>query len=312
MTSRSDTRSPCIERFAEYYRRLGDHFQVVDGTLWLETDRMISPVGVANVPYALSDDTARHLLSSSRKALLIRYTDGFDFTRTGGQWYSVICRKFVELSQCNSKNRSEIKKGLDRCVVEKVDAEHVAQFGYDVHVAARSRYEKSTRMRAKSVDRFRAGILAAKDFEDIMDFWAVRHDGVMVGYARVDLLGTTEASFFSITYHPAFFKKCFPSHALIYTINEYYLRQKSFAYVNDGFRSVWHPTGFQRFLVQHFAFEHAYTNLYLHYRPWVSAVLAMPDPAKRFASRFSSRFAALCRLDAAKTRDNPAKQALTE
>ena len=291
------------ERFTEYYRRIGFPVQVVDNTLWLEENRMIHPLVPACEPSVVTQSEAKLLLAKSSKAILVRCTDGFPAETAPLKWYAVICRKFLELSQCNSKNRSQIKKGLERCKVEKVDAEHVARFGYELHVAAMARYAKGLDIRAQSADKFRNDVLIAKDFQDVMDFWAVYHEGIMVGSSLVYRLGNVEAAYSAIAYHPDYFKTCFPSHALIHTMNEHYLQDRSFQYVNNGYRSVWHPTGFQQFLVEHFCFEHAYTNLYVRYKPLVSAVLALPSPAKRLVARFSSKFAALCRLDELRTAD---------
>ncbi len=305
MTDRSDFDSRCVERYAEYYRRMKYPCQMVDGALWAETNRMISPVGPACDSTVASAAAARRMLADFPNAILLRCTDGFDFARTEGPWYSVIGRKFTELSECNSKNRSQIKKGLDRCVVEKVDAEYIAQYAGEVQIAAQARYVKASNRPAKSVDRFRAGVMIAKDFPDLVDYWAVRHEGILVAYAKVDLYGTVEANYASVAYHPEYLAKCFASHALIHTMNEHYLRQRSFDYVNDGFRNILHPTGVQKFLVEHFACEHAYTNLFLHYRPWVAAVMSLPGPLKRVAGRYNAKFAALCAMDAARTRGEP-------
>jgi hypothetical protein len=275
---------------------------VVDGVLWLEENRMIFPFGPAALPYLLPRQRARQMLSRSPTAVLLRTTDGFHPEGAVSEWYAVICRKFLDLAECNSKNRSQIKKGLERCVVEKVDAGHIADHAYDCHVAARQRYAKSGSSSAQPRATFRAHALLAQDFADVIDHWAVYHEGIVVGYAEVIRFGKIEAAYSAITYHPEFFKKCLPSHALVYTMNKYYLVDQCFEYVKNGFRAVWHPTGFQQFLAEHFLFERAHTNLYLHYRPWLSLVMSLPGPVKRLLTRLSGGFAALCKLDEAGAR----------
>ena len=91
------------------------------------------------------------------------------------------------------------------------------------------------------------------------------------------------------------------SYGLFHVLNQYYLREQSFDYVNDGFRSVLHNTGIQKFLVEAFAFEHAYTNLHLTYQRPLSWFMSLPKFARKWAGRVSTRVAALNALHEART-----------
>ena len=296
------THAHYTERFAEYYRRLGFHGQVVDGTLWLEEHRMIFPLGPASLSYVIPKSTAKELLSSSRKAVLVRFTDGFGGHGTTGKWYAVICRQFLDLSQYNSKNRNQIKKGLEQCAVKKVDAEYLARSGYDVYLAARTRYaEDIGSIRPKAAGQFKDDILVAKDFDDVIDFWGVFHRDALVGYALNHRYGSTEVAYSSMAFHPEYFK-FYPAYALIYQMNEYYLRDQSFAYVNDGYKNVGHKTNIQDLLIHKFGFRKTPTNLFVRYRPWLAAALWIPRFAKQWLSNRSPKYATLCALDDARTR----------
>ena len=61
------------------------------------------------------------------------------------------------------------------------------------------------------------------------------------------------------------FLKFYPSYAIFYKMNEYYLVEKKFKYVNDGARSISHETNIQTFLEQKFKFRKAYCKLHLEY-----------------------------------------------
>jgi hypothetical protein len=67
-------------------------------------------------------------------------------------------------------------------------------------------------------------------------------------------------------------------YALLYTMNEYYLAQEGFQYVNTGFRSIYHDTGHQEFLMKKFGFEMARTRLHLHFRPYFGQLLQVARP----------------------------------
>ena len=138
-----------VERFAAYYRRLGFPCWVVDGRLWLEDHRMITAVGPVSMSNAISKSAAEQLLCKSRRAILVRCTDGFQPEPSSPEWYSVICKSFVDLDQYNAKKRSQIRKGLRECEARKVDSQCIAGRGYEVYVSALARYAHGKRARGQ-------------------------------------------------------------------------------------------------------------------------------------------------------------------
>ncbi len=263
------------EQFTEYYRLLGLPCYLADGTLWLEGNRMIFPVGPVSRSYSLPRSTARELLTQSRSALLVKYTDGFHADLASSAWYAVICRSFVDLSEYNSKKRSQIRRALRDCVAQQVDARYIADHGYDIYAAAAVRYAGGRKSAPKSKERFRQIILQAEEFQDVIDFWAVLHGDQLAGFAQVHRFGSTEANYSSMTFDPAFFRS-YASYALIYRMNEHYLRENRVEYVNDGFRSLLHRTELQSFLISKFGFERAFTHLYVYYKPLVALIMTSP------------------------------------
>jgi hypothetical protein len=296
MTESSATRSRYTERFAEYYRQLGFSCQVVDGSLWLEENRIIFPLGPASASTVISKSTADAMLSHSQSAIMVRCTDGFQSGLASGDWYAVICKHRWQLENYSANTRSKLRRGLRQNEVRKIDAEYYAKHGYDVYVAACARYHASPRTR----DRFCADVMLARDFNDIIEFWGVFHEGALVGRALNHLYGNTEVAYSSLTFDPDYFK-FYSAYALIYCMNEYYLREKDFEYVNDGFRTLLHPTDLQEMLVNTFGFERAYTHLHLHYKPYVSWIMSLPKSVRKLLGRTSSRFAALNALHEART-----------
>jgi hypothetical protein len=299
----TDSTAECVsytERFTEYYRRLGFPCQVVDGTLWLEENRMIFPVRPASVSTVVPKGTARLLLSNSRRAILVKCTDGFRPGSAPTKWYAVICKSFVDLEQYDAKKRSQIRKGLRECVAKRVDAEYIATHGYHVYTSAFARYARGTNRSPVAEQRFRQDLLTAADFIDVVDYWAVLHRDVLVGYAKNHLYGSAEVAYSAMTFDPAYFK-VYSAYALIYRMNEYYLHEKCVDYVNDGFRTLLHPTELQQLLIGKFGFERAYTNLFVYYKPYVSWIMSLPAGARRQMGRLSSRLAALNALHDART-----------
>lgn len=88
----------------------------------------------------------------------------------------------------------------------------------------------------------------------------------LIAYSQNYIYAPTEANYSTIKFHPDFLK-LYPSYALIYKMNEFYLKNKRFGYVNDGWRSIFHQSNMQSFLEKKFSFKKAYSNLHIIYKP---------------------------------------------
>jgi hypothetical protein len=303
MTASSAVPVDRVHRFAEYYRQHGFPVQIVNDTLWLEENRMIFSLEPVCESHVVTPSEAKLLLANSSKAILVKCTDGFNAEATPSNWYAVICRSFVDLDQYNAKKRSQVRRGLRECDSRKVDARSIADHGYGVYASAQARYAGTAKRRLMSPEHFRKNALQDADFGDIVDLWGVFHQGSMVGYAKVHLLGTKEASYCSMAFNPEYFK-FYSAYSLIYRMNEHYLRERGFQYVNDGFRTLLHPTELQQMLMSKFGFERAYTRLYVFYSPSCSLIMKMPRRVRNVFGRLSRSFAALNALDDARYKDD--------
>ena len=289
------------ERLAEHHRATGNGFMRAGGAIWSVYQRMIVPEGPVCRDYTISPIQQQTLLSHFRKALLVRYTDGFHApAEDSPPWYAVTCSRFLDLGDYTSHFRSMIRRGLKNCVVSKVDAEYVAAHGYDVYMAAYAQYKGAT-VPSISRDEWKRRMLINTDYPDLRNYWAVLVDKQLAAYSENIIFDTTEAAYSTVKCHPAFLK-AYPSYALFFKMNEYYLRERSFAYVSDGFRSIRHNTNVQDFLIQKFGFQRTATNLYVRYRPWVSAAMSIPRFAKRWLGTLVPQYASLCALDEARRR----------
>jgi hypothetical protein len=293
-------------RFAEYYRRHGVQCQILNGTLWITDNRAIVPVGPACRNYTISHGDARTLLSNSRSARLVTWTDGFDPANVSGQWYAVVCKKWVDLDAFSRSTRKENMKGLRRNEVRKVDAGFIARNGYDVHLAANARYHRQPKTR----DRFVQSMLVAEDFADVIDFWAVFHQDELVGYCQVHLYGDSEAEYAGMAFHPGYFKHNI-SHALIRTIDHWYLRERNVKYTKDGFRAIVHPTESHDFAIRLFGHERIYTRLYVQYRWPLGVAMALPSAPRDLLAKLSPSLAALNSLHEARSKVWPSGRACT-
>lgn len=279
-----------LERYIELYNRLGVKTKVVNNILWREYQRMVVPVGPVSLNYDISKKEAEFLLSEFPKALMVRFTCNFNIP-SSSEWYAVICKEFTDISELPSNIRSEIRRGLRNCYVEMVDAEYIAKYGYDVYCSSFRRYKN-----AKPVDKrhFTEQILSTKDFGDIVHYWAVfeKAEGKLIAYSQNYLYDKIEVNYSNIKFHPDYLK-LYPSYALIYQMNKFYLRELQYEYVNDGFRNILHETGIQDYLIKKFGFVKVYTNLRIFYRPYLFIYLSVTYPFRRIFGKFHPKLFAL-------------------
>lgn len=284
------------ERFIEYYKQIGMKIEVYKGILWVEYQRMIQPLGPAKLDYSISKEEAEYLLSKFPDSFLIRYTMGFNTTPVSNEWYAVIQDNFLDLDDIPSGNsRSKIRRGLRNCHVSLIDANLVADKGYEVYITAFERYKDARRPQITE-EKFKRNVEITKDFEDIIDYWGVFHQDKLIAYATVYKFDSIEADYSVIKFHPDYLK-LYPSYALFYTMNKYYLEEKRFEYVNDGFRNILHRTNIQDFLIEKFKFKKRYVNLNIIYKPWFRYLLYTTFPARYLLERLSPKLQALYKLE---------------
>jgi hypothetical protein len=282
------------QRFIDLFAKRGDSVTVVDGVIYRRYGTMVVPFGPVQVGYSLSASDS----SAAMKRLggmLVRTTGGFESSGEAGGWYAVICRRFTDVGDNPSSNtRSKLRRALRNCTVRRMTAEELARFGHPVYVNAHERYRGASAHMSPSA--FRAHALATEGFEDIVHHWGVFCDEDLAGYSSTYVLGTVEASYATLKFHPAYLKR-YSSYALLYEMNRYYLKDQRVAYVNDGFRSILHETDLQDFLERTFGFEKAYTSVDVTYRAPVGALVRATFPMRRLLGRVDQRLGALYELE---------------
>ena len=149
-----------------------------------------------------------------------------------------------------------------------------------------------------SKDQFRQNIISTDGFEDIIHYWGVfeKETDRFIAYAQNYLYDKIEANYWIIRFHPDFLR-LYPSYALFYEMNKYYLSEEKFVYVNGGFRSLLHQTNIQEYLVGKFLFRKQAIGLKIHYRPLVNKYMSLTYPYRNLLGRLYQPLAALYKLE---------------
>jgi len=204
------------------------------------------------------------------KVFFARWTSNFDQKDISEFWY-VICDNKLELIDYSRNTRSKIKRGLKNCDVRRVDKSIVEEEGYVTYYEAFIKY--NTHLKSKTVEEFHNEInLLGKEWE----FWGIYYNEKMIGYSQNKIIGDY-CDYSTIKFNPDYLRY-YPSYALFFTMNKYYLNEKNYKYVNDGARSISHETNIQSFLIDKFRFRKAYCKLNIIYSPKIRLLLSVVYP----------------------------------
>ena len=204
------------------------------------------------------------------KVFFARWTTKFDCEHETEFWY-VICDQQLEITDYSKNTRNQIRRGLRRCEVRLIKKEEVIKDGFESYHAAFLSY--NTHLDPKTEMEFQEEI---KLLSDNWEFWGIYNEGKLIGYCQNRVVGDY-CDYSTIKFHPDFLK-LYPSYALFYTMNQYYLNEKKFKYVNDGARSISHETNIQSFLIQKFKFRKAYCKLNIVYSDRVGLLIKVVYP----------------------------------
>jgi len=282
-----------LPRFIEMFKRKSLPFVVVNGVIWYEYSRMFEPLGPVAATYSLPADAAKNIFDSFPGSVLIRYSNTVAPSIHKSEWYAVVADKFVDLTEMNAKLRNQVKRGLGNCVVRRITAQILSDIGYDVYLHA---YYNTPPKHILTRDEFRSKMLRDADFHDLIHYWGVFKGDVLIGYSINWIYDSIEANYSVAKFHNAYLD-LYPSYALFYTMNQYYLVQSKMQYVNDGFRNLYHKTNIQDFLQKKMGFTKLPAKLMIHYRPYIALAMRSLYPLRSILGKLDSRVKALFMLE---------------
>ena len=127
-------------------------------------------------------------------------------------------------------------------------------------------------------------LLVATFYEYQDDYSVIK----LIGYSQ-NKISHNCCEYDEIRFHPDFLK-LYSSYVLFYKMNQFYLNEKNFKYVNDGARSISHNTNIQQFLIEKFKFRKAYCKLHVINLRGLSLVIKFLYPFKGIIKRVNLNF----------------------
>jgi hypothetical protein len=283
-----------LNRFSELFNKRGERFAIVNDTMFIPYNKMILPFAPVNGNISILEHQAKELCNELG-GVLVRWSDSCKNSDVSKEWYAVTCNSFSPVESVKSKLRNEIQKGLSNFTITRIDAHYLSLNGYYIYNKVNSSY-KNFNSYTFDQKAFYKYILPADNFDDIIHYWGIFCNGKMIGFSSNYIFDSVEALYASIKIIPEYLGE-FASYALIYKMNQYYLAEKEFSYVNDGYRSLLHETNIQNFLIKKFNFTKTYLHLNLYYSPIINVIVKFIYPARGIFSRLDNRLNAILELE---------------
>lgn len=184
-------------------------------------------------------------------------------------------RKIEELP---SKVRNQIRRSLRDCDIRMISKQEIVDAdGYTVYKKAFERYHNVASSISER-DEWERNILKSVEYE----YWGVfkKDDGKLIAWGMNSIKGN-EVNYNTLKAIPEFLNKHYPYFGLLYEMNRYYLEEKGYKYVSDGYRSITGHSNIQPFLEKNFLFRKAYCRMKLYYAPWLSLAVKILYPFRR-------------------------------
>lgn len=214
----------------------------------------------------------KYLLKTSG-AYFIRWISNFDCQNKTEFWY-VIKDSSSQLDSLSQNTRHNVRRGLKRCIIEKIPAEIVAKEGYESYIQAFNKYE--TFIKPETKEEFEYNILS-KTKNPRWEFWGIwNSDKKMIGYS-INEIFEDSCSYATTKFHPHYLK-LYPSDSLFFTMNSYYINDRKMKYINDGPRSLSHKTNIQDYFINKFDFRRAYCRIHIYYSPKIKVLVNLFYP----------------------------------
>lgn len=267
------------KRYSEYLAAAGIETLEVGGFAWQRYQGAMIPAYLPHAVPAGIGLTAPLVLKLSG-ALLARWTVDFD-SAVDSQWWFVIRDGAHRKQDLSSSTRSKLSRGRRRLEARPVSPDELLRHGYAVCIAASQRYGTSEFLPERSV--FERRVRAAREVNGIVEYWGVFRGDALVGFSENHI--QDRAVFMeSIWYDPDGLRD-YSSYVLMDAILEEYLNYRSFRYVSDGSRSIYHDTGVHDFLVDKFGYRRAKAKLQVAYKPVLKLAVRVSSEAVPFISR---------------------------
>ena len=245
--------------------------KIIKGYEFTKSNKMLFPTFSPNTKVNLDRKDILKALKSYN-CYLARFVSEFDNPKFSKFWY-VIKDTYIPLENFSSNTRNQIRKGLKFCETKKVSFETYKKECYEVY--------------RKSILHYNSIPVSKEKFERIhvpeesREYWIVYEKETQIPIAySCNLIQEKTCNYTFIKYDPDYLS-LYPSYALHYEMDRYYLEDRKMKFVNMGAKTLYHETSVQDFVIKKFKYRRAYCKLNIIYRPIVGIGVKILFPFRK-------------------------------
>lgn len=213
----------------------------------------------------------------AHRACMLRNVYDWDCGK-GTNFWEVINDSPWDISDLPSKTRNQVRRSLRDCDIRKITVQELIKFnGYYVFVKAFERY-RDVAVKIPSREIWESTL----NQNDSTDVWGVflKETDTLIAWG-INSIKDNRVYYNTLKAIPEMMNKHYPYFGLLYTMNNYYLKEQGYMSVSDGARSVTGHSNIQPFLEKNFLFRKAYCNMRLYYTWWLEPIIKILYPFRR-------------------------------
>lgn len=207
------------------------------------------------------------------KPLFARWTTDFNCVNETGWWWMIRFAPFI-FEDLPKSSRKKVRKGLNKCTIKRISAEHNKEALFEVYNAAFDKYQN-----ADSRKDYASFCQVLDNLElNECDFWGGYDNETnrLIGYMVVQS-HHAYAELLISRFMPQYLKQCI-SAALYYSVLDCYLNQRGKQYISSGSRSINHKTNTEDYKISAFGYKRVFCKLQICYSPLMKIAVKMLYP----------------------------------
>ncbi len=272
-------------KYAKFLKEQGSYVINVGGVDWYDYGGFMMPAYLPHCVPAISEEVATKVLKISGRPFA-RWSSKFGEVNKS-TWWCIIKRKPWKLEGIKDRGkRYKIRKGKKSFFVRPLTIEEILNDCPRVTQLATTRYKTKTEL--ETPETLERSVNASQKVPGVIEYLGCFCNATNTLASFSENYIQDDAVFCNIIRHdPAFLKKN-SSYAFVDGMLNYYLNEKQFAYLTNGWRNIYHETEFHDHLISVFGYIKEYSLLNTIYsRPFELAV--------KTAYPFRAIIGALCR-----------------
>jgi len=266
----SDAQKTSSVSLASYVEHVADRYGPVtwiDDLPWQVIRGKLTPLAMPHVRRPVDPQKIRSAMAETCARVAV-WSDQWDTAPC--QWWWLCCDDpTYDISHIPKRGkRKDVRRGLDRCEVRRIDADLFAEHGYAVYEAAFEHYgAETTRI---SADAFAQDVLQNAEYPG-RETWGAFVADKLVAYITCVIVD--DAVGLSAGKSDLAYRNAQPNNALIYTLTQHYLTERGLRYATGGERVLLHESNIQDFL-EMLGYRRVYCPLRAIVHPALSAVVS--------------------------------------